>query len=122
MSTNEVNEDVLKLIDTGKIVWPSSETAYYQFIADNIGMIWVNLLDINIEANVNVLSNCEEDIDTSTSEHASSQAWNALAFLLMLTVALENSLNINIIPCFKYDFHREDFIKQKAKVRLGLKS
>lgn len=123
MSTSDVSETVLRLIDCGRISWPKSVSDRNKFIVENFGKVWDALLQINIDANVEVFSHVDrnESYDTSTSERASGIAWDALGEVLMLVLILEDALNIDITPSSKYD-KPNDFSVKKAKIRSRIRS
>lgn len=125
MSTDDVSETVLRLFDSGRIRWPRSVSDRNKFIAGNFGKVWDALLDINIQANLEVFSHLDDELaDTSpygACESASGIAWDALGEILMLVLVLEDALGIDIIPSSKYD-EPNDFSVKKAKIRSRIRS
>ena len=94
MSTSDVSETVLGLLDSGRISWPRSVSDRNKFIAENFGKVWDALLDVNIHANIEVFSHLDDKlVDTSlygACERASGIAWDALGEVLMLVLVLED--------------------------------
>lgn len=127
MSTNDESEYVLKLLDSGEISWPKSVSDRNKFITEHFGKVWDALLDINIHANIAVLSNVDKidkltKIDyVSYDEDNSAQAWAALGEVLMLVVILEDALGIDITFSPKYG-EPNDFSTYKAKIRSRIRS
>ena len=123
MSTSDVSETVLRLLDSGVISWPRNASDRNKFIVENFGKVWDALLQVNIDANIEVLSQVDgnESYDTSTSERASGIAWEALGEVLLLVLILEDALGIDITPSSKYD-KPNDFSVKKAKIRSRVRS
>jgi len=125
MSTSDVSETVLGLLDSGRISWPRSVSDRNKFIAQNFGKVWDALLDINIHANIEVFSHLDDKlVDTSlygACERASGIAWDALGEVLMLVLVLEDALGIDISPSSKYD-KPNDFSVKKARIRSRVRS
>ena len=124
MSTSEVSETVINLIDNGRINWPRSISERNKFITENFGKVWAALFDINIDANVEVFSHLDDElVGTSpygACERASGIAWDALGEILMLVLVLEDALGIDITPSSKYD-DKNHFSVEKAKIRQRLR-
>jgi hypothetical protein len=120
MSTSDVSETVLGLLDSGRISWPRSVSDRNKFIAENFGKVWDALLDINIHANIEVFSHLDDKlVDTSlygACERASGIAWDALGQVLMLVLVLEDALGMDITFSPKYG-EPNDFSIEKAKIR-----
>lgn len=119
---SEVHETVLELLNEGKISWPKNNKERNKFIIANFGDVWDALLNINIHANIEWLSDDANEDSVASAANTGNRAWHALASALMLVLVLEDSLGINITPSWKYDFQQEDFIYQKNKVRSRIKS
>ena len=125
MSTSDVSETVLGLLDNGRISWPRSVSDRNKFIAENFGKVWDALLDINIHANIEVFSHLDDKlVDTSlygACERASGIAWDALGEVLMLVLVLEDALGMDITFSPKYG-EPNDFSIEKAKIRSRVQS
>jgi len=125
MSTSDVSETVLGLLDSGRISWPRSVSDRNKFIAQNFGKVWDALLDINIHANIEVFSHLDDKlVDTSlygACERASGIAWDALGEVLMLVLVLEDALGMDITFSPKYG-EPNDFSIEKAKIRSRVQS
>ena len=125
MSTDDVAETVLSRIESGSIKWPKSVSGRNKFITENFGKVWDALLDINIHANLQVLSHFDDElVGTSlcgTCERASGIAWNTLSEILMMVLVLEDALGIDIKFSSKYD-EPDDLSTKKAKIRSRVKS
>jgi len=125
MSTSDVSETVLGLLDSGRISWPRSVSDRNKFIAENFGKVWDALLDINIHANIEVFSHLDDKlVDTSlygACERASGIAWDALGEVLMLVLVLEDALGMDITFSPKYG-EPNDFSIEKAKIRSRVQS
>jgi hypothetical protein len=122
MSTSDVSETVLRLLDSGRISWPRSASDRNKFIVENLGKVWDALSLINIDANIEVFLHIDEnEYDTSTSDRASGIAWEALGEVLMLVLILEDALGIDITPSLKYD-KPNGFSVEKAKIRSRVRS
>ena len=124
MSTNEVSETVINLIDNGRVNWPRSISERNKFITENFSKVWDALLDINIDANAEVFSHADDELYGTSPygacEKASGRAWDALSEILMLIIVLEDALGIDITPISKYD-DKNHFAVEKAKVRQRLR-
>jgi hypothetical protein len=125
MSTSDVSETVLQLLDSGRISWPRSVSDRNKFIAENFGKVWDALLDINIHANLEVFSHLDDELASTslygTCESASGTAWGALGQVLMLVLVLEDALGIDITFSPTYGAPN-DFSIEKAKIRLRVRS
>ena len=122
MSTNDVSDTVITLLDNGRIKWPKGISDRNQFIIENLGKVWNALEDINIYANTDIFSNLEtKNSCVSHAEEISSRAWASLSSILMLVLTLEDSLGIEISPSVKYG-SPGDFSNQKARIRERLKA
>jgi hypothetical protein len=115
MSTNDISDDVLKLLDSGRISWPSNLNDRNKFLIEHFSNIWDALLEINIDANIKLLNEQSDDVSTS------NRAWHALGDVLMLVILLEDALSIDITCLSKFD-KPTDFSTYKAKIRSRVRS
>jgi len=107
MSTSDVSDTVLELLDSGKISWPRSVSDRNKFIVGNLGKLWDALLNINIDANIEIFSHVDDElVETSpygACEKVSGIAWDTLGEILMLVLVLEDALGIDITPLSEAD-------------------
>jgi hypothetical protein len=115
MSSNDISDDVLKLLDSGRISWPNSLNDRNKFLIEHFSNVWDALLEINIDANIKLLNEQSDDISTS------NRAWYALGDVLMLVILLEDALSIDITCLSKFD-KPTDFANYKAKIRSRVQS
>ena len=115
MSTNDISDDVLKLLDSGRISWPSTLNDRNKFLIEHFSNVWDALLEININANIKYLSEQSDDLS------ASDRAWHALGDVLMLVILLEDALSIDISCLSKFD-KPTDFSTYEAKIRSRIQS
>jgi hypothetical protein len=125
MSTSDVSETVLSLLDNSRISWPSSRSDRNKFIAESFGKVWDALIDINAHANLEVFQHLDDELANTSlygmCESASGIAWEALGEVLMLILVLEDALGIDITPSSNYD-KPNDFSVKKAKIRSRVRS
>ena len=123
VSEGDVSDTVLALLDSGKINWPMSVSDRHKFIEATIGKLWDALIDINVDANMEIGSRIENGTydELQSADTASQIAWATLGELLVLVLVLEETLGTDVTPLLKYDKPTE-ISSYKAKIRSKLGS